>query len=526
MGDLGFDGTGYTTGKNKEKKEVCQALEKHAIRFIYVVSLEEQIAERDALLAERDATIAQLKHEIDQLKKLIYGTKSERFKSIEAPPGQGNLFSDPEEQQIVHETEKITYTRTKKKPHPGRHTLPDHLPVREEVIEPDEDTTGMVKIGELITESLEYTPSSLVRLIRILPKYARKEENPDVEEPMIVIGSLPSRPIPKCIAEPSLLAHLVVSKFIDHLPFYRQIQIFKRDFKWEPPKSTVNDWFVAICTLLEPLYERLKEKLLNSQYLQVDESPIKVQDKNKQGSTHRGFQWVYHAPEQGIVLFHYHKSRSIQAPKELLKDYNGWIQCDGYGVYDKLERINKNIRLSGCWVHARRGFDKAKDSDQKRATKALQLFSKIYQNEEHAKKLEPDKRKEYRRQNVVPITQDLKNWIDAESIKLLPKSPIGKAMTYCINQWPKLERCFEEGKLELDNNLIENKIRPLALGRKNYLFAGSHKAAQRIAMMYSFFATCSVHQINPRDWMNHVLENIADTKLKELDKLLPQNYGV
>ena len=209
---------------------------------------------------------------------------------------------------------------------------------------------------------------------------------------------------------------------------------------------------------------------------------------------------MYHAPLQGIVLFHYHTSRSVQAPKELLTNYQGWIQCDGYGVYDKLERKNAEMQLAGCWVHARRGFDKAKNSDQQRAIIALKLFSKIYGHEQQARPLEAEKRKEYRQQHIVPIITELKNRIDEESIKVTPKSPIGKAMTYCVNQWPKLERCFEDGRLQLDNNLIENKIRPLALGRKNYLFAGSHKAAQRIAMMYTFFATCRLHNINPREW--------------------------
>lgn len=477
---------------------------------------------------------ARLRFENDQLKRLIYGSKSERFRSIEVPAEQGNLFSEPpQEQEVVHDTEQITYTRTKKKPHPGRNALPAHLPVREVIIEPEEDVSDMVKIGEEITESLEYTAASLVRLIIIRSKYARKKRDKDENEQeacpqdsQIVIASLPSRPIPKCIAEPSLLAHLVVSKFIDHLPFYRQIQMFKRDFKWEPAKSTVNDWFIAICTLLEPLYERLKQKLLESQYLQVDESPIKVQDKNNKGKTHHGFQWVYHAPEQGIVLFHYHRSRSIQAPKELLSNFKGWVQCDGYGVYDKLKRINKNITLAGCWVHARRGFDKAKDSDHTRANRALQLFSNIYRHEKQTADLNSEERKSYRQVHIVPIAHELKSWIDEESIKVLPKSPVGKAMTYCINQWPKLENCFSNGILQIDNNLIENKIRPLALGRKNYLFAGSHKAAQRIAMMYSFFATCSIHNVNPKGWLNHVLEDIADTKLTELDKLMPQNYRV
>jgi len=477
------------------------------------VSLLEQIA-------EKDARIAQLQFELFQLKKLIYGSKSERFKPEEVPSEQGNLFADPAEASppVIDSTEQITYTRKKNKNHQGRKALPDHLPVEEVIIEPIEDTTDMVKIGEEVTETLKYTPASLVRLRRVRPKYAAKNAALEDDKANVVIGELPARPINKCIAEASLLAHIMVSKFIDHLPFYRQIQMFKRDFRWEPSKSTVNDWFIAVCTLIEPLYDVLKKSILESEYLQADESPIKVQDKSKQGSTHRGFQWVYHAPKEKLVLFHYHKSRSMQAPKELLEAYKGWIQCDGYAVYDKLGRHNTDIRLAGCWVHARRGFDKSKDSDIKGSNHALALFTKIYTHEKQAKQMDEYTRKTYRDKHVLPIIEELKKWIDDQSIKVLPKSPMGKAIRYCINQWPKLMQCFEDGRLELDNNLIENKIRPLALGRKNYLFAGSHKGAQRIAMMYSFFATCSRHNVNPRHWLTHVLENIADTKISELHK--------
>ena len=494
-----------------------------------MLDLQEQLALKDAKIREQEARIAQLEYELSELKRLIYGTKSERFRKEEGFAEQGNLFEyAPEDQPIIQATEQITYNRGKNNNHKGRNSLPAHLPVKEVVIEPEEDTSDMVKIGEQVTETLEYTPASLVKLVRIRPKYARKQESEkdpsEHNEKSIVIAPMPSRPIDKCIAEPNLLSHMIVSKFIDHLPFYRQIGMFKRDFGWEPPKSTVNDWFVAVCTLLEPLYNKLKEKVLESDYIQADESPIKVQDKNKKGRTHRGFQWVYHAPDKGIVLFHYHRSRSVQAPRELLASYKGWVQCDGYTVYDKLDSIYDDIRLAGCWVHARRGFDKAKDSDLTRAKHVLTLFSKIYQQESGCKELDETQTKIYRNQHIWPLVQELKEWIESQSIKVLPKSPLGKAMTYCIKQWPKLIKCFEDGRLELDNNLIENKIRPLALGRKNYLFAGSHDAAQRIAMIYSLFATCKIHEVNPRDWLTYVMENINDTKISDLDKLLPQYF--
>jgi len=467
----------------------------------------EELAEQNAQLKIKKE---QLEFENTQLKKLIYGTKSERFKSEEVAA----------DEQVSVEVEQISYDRKKGKTHKGRNKLPEHLPTREVIIEPEEDTTDMTKIGEQITETLEYTPASLVKVITIRPKYVSKEETEE-NSPQLCIAPLPERAIDKCIAEPSLLTYIIVSKFIDHLPFYRQIQRFKRDFRWEPSKSTVNDWFIAVCTLLEPLYQVLQNEILQSTYIHADESPIKVQDKTKSGKTHLGYQWVYLSPAARLVLFQYHRSRSIQAPKELLQDYKGYLQCDGYKVYDKLEKINPDIQLVGCWAHARRKYHEALQSDPQRSQYALQLFKSIYKHEALIKEQPSVDRKTYRNTHILPLFTALHEWIQTESIKVLPKSPIGKAMTYTQNQWPKLIAVLHDGQLELDNNHIENKIRPLALGRKNYLFAGSHPAAQRIAMMYSFFASCKINEINPQDWMAHVLDNIKQTKYSDLHQLLP-----
>ncbi len=423
-------------------------------------------------------------------------------------------------------TEKISYTRKKAKPHQGRNELPSHLPVREIIIEPEVDTTDMVKIGEEVTETLDYTPASLIKIRRIRPKYVKKNPDPTDDESPVVIAALPQRPINKSIAESALLAYIFICKFVDHLPFYRQIQMFKRDFGWEPSKSTVNDWFIAVCTLIEPLYEALKAEILKSNYLHGDESPIKVQDKQKKRKTHLGYQWVYVSPEAKLVLFDYHRSRSVKAPKELLSDYQGYLQVDGYKVYDKIERLKPEIRLVACWVHVRRKYYEARDNDVDRSRYALTIFKAIYQHEAHCRDSEytAEQRKAYRMKHVKPLMNQLKAWIDTESHQVLPKSPIGKAMSYTLRQWGKLIRVLEDGKLELDNNPVENKIRPLALGRKNYLFAGSHPGAQRIAMMYSFIASCKMNEVNPREWLTYVIDHINETKMTEISTLLPSHY--
>ncbi len=478
----------------------------------------------EALLARNDELtnlVAKLTHELEQLKRLIYGSKSERFVSAPIDIHQGNLFGDEQVEQIEAEqveTQTITYDRKAPKKHEGRNEIPDHLPVEIVIIEPEEDTTGMVKIGDEETISLEYTKASLIKKITRRPKYAKANGEG------VIIAQLPSRPIDKCIAEASLLSHIIISKFIDHLPFYRQIQMFKRDFDWTLSDSTINDWFAACCKLLEPLYQLMRTHALQSSYLQVDESPIKVLDSDKPGSTHQGYQWVYHNPIEQIVFFDYRKGRGMHGPKETLAGYKGYLQNDGYTVYDKIGQ-HPDIQLVGCWTHARRYFHESIDNDRTRSEHVLQLIGKIYDIERTIREHNHDDRKIYRLEHTRPIMDEIKSYIEKQSIIVQPKSAIGKAMTYFVNQWPKLQNVLDHGMLEIDNNLIENKIRPLALGRKNYLFAGSHDGARRIAMMYTFMATCKANEVNPNDWLINVLTKINDTKLSEIHKLIPnKNY--
>jgi len=479
----------------------------------------------------------QLKYENAQLKRLIFGNKRERFVPETVPANQGNLFAEGdkgiEQQKETVPTEKVSYERKKaNNKHTGRNKFPEHLPTEEIVIEPQEDTTGMQKIGEEVTETLEYTPASLIKKIIRRPKYATADNT------KVVIGDLPSRPIEKGIAEASLLAHIIVSKFIDHLPFYRQRQIFKRNYEWELSSSTINDWFIACCTLLKPLYDSLVKTLLENNanpndlnYLQADESPIKVLENEKRNATHQGYQWVYRNPLTKIVVFQYRKGRGSNGPKEMLADYKGYLQTDGYVVYDKIAKTANAIQpqsliLVGCWAHARRKFFDALNFDKERATFVLEKIKTIYTHDRQCKDLKAEQRKTYRLQHTAPVMGELKKWAEEEQHKVLPKTPIGKAIGYLLKQWKKLHQVLQSGLLELDNNRIENKIRPLALGRKNYLFAGNHKAGQHIAMIYSFFATCKEHEVNPYEWLKDVLEKLPQTKVTQLEHLLPQNWSL
>lgn len=473
---------------------------------------------REELIAENKAYKEQnalLQFQLNQLQKIVFGAKRERFVPQTAD-NQLNLFSEPESKdQEEQPTQEVAYTRKKKKKHQGRNAFPEHLPVEEETIEPEEDTTDMVCIGQEVSDTVEYTPASLYIRRIIRPKYAPKKGGGPIK-----IASLPSKPIDKGIAGSSLLAWLLVSKFVDHLPFYRVRQRFKREYDWEVSSSTINDWFVAVCTLLKPLYNHMREQILESGYIQADESHIKVQDNKKIKATHRGYQWVYHGVEEKLILFHYRKGRGEHGPKEFLQDYQGWLQVDGYGVYDKIG-ARKGIDLVGCHVHVRRKFYEAKEYDQKRAEHALEVYRQLYDIEEHCRKMSSEQRKEYRNEYSRPILEEFRKWMDDEAVRVLPKSPMGNAIRYAIRQWHKVIRVLEDGRLEMDNNLIENKIRPLALGRKNYLFAGSHDAAQRIAIMYSFFATCKARNVNPHEWLKQTLDRIPDHPINRLDELLP-----
>jgi hypothetical protein len=289
--------------------------------------------------------------------------------------------------------------------------------------------------------------------------------------------------------------------------------------------STLNGWFNATADLLGPLYDVLLKELLEGDYLQADESPIGVQDSHKDGALHKGYQWVYRNPVKRLVLFKYHPGRDRKAPEEILKTFSGALQTDGYIAYQNMQTKGK-ITFLACMAHARRYFEKALDNDKTRAEEMLKMMQQLYSMERKAKEKAVGAIiiKRYRRMFALPVLEKMEKWLATNIIEVLPQSAIGKAIAYTTNLWPKLKGYIEDGRYEIDNNLIENAIRPLALGRKNYLFAGSHKAAQRAAMMYSFFATCKINKVEPLAWLTDVLERIPEHKANKLNELLPQNW--
>jgi len=508
-----------------------------------IASLEQQLsaltAERDSLRttaerlsSERDAlqgVVEKMQCELRELRRMLFGRKSERF--IPTDPAQLKLdFEGVTElkQEREYAALQEAAPTVRKAPAPRikrpaeerqRRIFSEHLERRDEIIEPDDIPAGGKRIGEEITELLEYNPGELYirRLIR--PKYALPNGDG------VVIGQLPSLPLPRTNAGPSILAQLLVGKYQDHLPLHRQIGIFARAGV-QLKASTVSDWVQGSAELLEPLYEMLKKRVLGSDYIQVDESIIPVLDKDKPGAARKGYHWVVRSPELKSLFFHYDKgSRAQYVAVELLKDFRGAVQSDGYGAYDIYEN-KQGVLLLGCWAHVRRKFEHALSDDPERAEYALRVIGELYAIERRVKEqgLPPDEIKAIREKEAYPLIREFERWIEREAKATTPQSAIGKALRYAYALYPRLSRYVTDGRYRIDNNLAENAVRPLALGRKNYLFCRNHEAAYHTAIVYSLLGTCRLWGIEPVRWLTDVFSRIQDCSVKRLEELLPHKW--
>jgi transposase len=323
----------------------------------------------------------------------------------------------------------------------------------------------------------------------------------------------------------TVAAQVVVQKIVDHLPLYRTAKMFARHGV-TIPESTLGDIYAEAARILEPLYEAHRKEVLSSGYINVDETVIQVMDSEKKGATHRGYYWVCYDNPSRSVLFVYDRSRGRAAPQQLLDGYQGYLQTDGYAVYDEFEHV-PGITLAGCLAHARRKFFEAKDSDKTLAEEALTLFGQVYAVEKHIREsgLTGDEKLAYRQAHAVSALAALHTWLleKYETIRL-PSSRIRKAVEYTLSRWERLVLYAGTSQLDPDNNRVENSIRPVAVGRKNYLFAGSHEAAQRSAMFYSLLGTCKAHGIEPYAWLSDVLARLPYYPQKRIGELLPQHY--
>lgn len=495
-------------------------LAEHPALAVWVLESERRREELEAERARDRETIAHLQSQFEALKRLVQGARSERF----IPAGTDDqlpLF----EGAVTAGTPVIETVRSAPVPvnvpgrKPVRETFPSHFRREVIVLEPAVDTTGLVKIGDEVTETLDYRPGKVVVIRHERPKYV----DPADASRGVLIAPLPARPIDKGIAEAGLLAHVVVEKHCDHLPLYRQAERFRRE-GIVLSDSTLGGWVRQVADLVTPLHAALAAEARSSGYLQADETPIPVQDENKKGTTHQGWMWLYHAPEAGLVIMDYQPGRGRDGPRAWLEGFEGTLQTDGYGGYNGIEN-GKNITRVACWAHARRYFFEAKGSSPEKAEHILREIGLLYDVERtlrEAKAL-PDERVRMRREHSRPVLERMKVYLDADHS--LPKSPFGKARTYALTRWTELTRYIDDGRLEIDNNLIENQVRPLALGRKNYLFCGSHDAARRSAVIYSLLATCKRHGVNPWEWLTDVLKRIPTHPAKRVSELLPHRWS-
>lgn len=496
-------------------------------KSLYEQSLAANIAAQK-INDEQCQQINLLRLQILELQKFIFSGKQEKFKpNPNSNEQQTALFENDKIAEVaVESTRQVKGYEVKQTAvrvnHPGRNPLPAHLRREEIILTPVEDVTGLKPVGQEITEILEYQEGELYVKKYIRPEYI--QATADSTQAKRVIAAMPNIPIAKSYVGASLLAHLMASKYVDHTPIYRKLQMLGRQ-NITIEDNTVNNWFKNGCNLIVPLFEAHERQVMQTHYLAVDETPLKVLDKTKKGTTHQGYYWVYYNTASRQVLFKYQTGRSAVWPKETLKDYQGYLQTDGYAAYNQFDDV-EGITTLNCWAHTRRKFIDAQNFDTAKASEVLLQIQLLYAVEKQCaeNKYGAEEIKNYRQQNAVPILNTLHDILQTQLTTSLPKSPLGMALQYTLARWDKLNVYTLDGSLRIDNNLVENSIRPVAIGRKNYLFAGNHEAAQRSAMLYSLFATCKLHNVNPIEWLTYVFEHINDHKINNIDQLLPQNY--
>ena len=513
-----------------------------------VVGKDAEISHKDALLSLKDAEISQKNAEIKKLsdtllwlRRKVFGKMSE--KNLPLDPDQLLLFeqehlTDEERARLDKEVEAAEQQMTKTitvKVKPSRRDL-DTTGLPTEVIDiyPDgtTDENGKLKdeyveIGTDESSRLEHIAAKTYIKKTVIHKVMLKSDsnNKTPEDRRIICARLPLAPVNRCMAGASVLTDIIIGKFMYHLPFYRQIQQYKES-GITISDSTMGGWYEAAVEKLKLLYDILRQHILQSEYIQIDESVLPVIDSEKH-KARKGYEWCVRDAIRGAVMFYYDRgSRGGKVAREILGAYKGAVQCDGYDAYDQFEK-NDNITVYGCWAHARRKFVDALNENNRLATEALCFIRKIYKVESDADKagLNADERKEQRLKISYPTIRLFETWMKETYLKVLPNSKMGDAIEYTYSLLPRLSRYVNDGRINVDNNLIENAIRPLALGRKNYLFCGNDASAYRAAIVYSLISTCKAVDVDPRTWMEDVLRKIPyyQRDQRDLAELLPFN---
>lgn len=471
--------------------------------------------------------VMQLQYQLQQLAKFLNGFKSERF----VPASAGNIQKELglAFDRIIAPTEIIAQevTVTKNKTHTTQTTgasrgqIPDNVRREITVIEPLEDVSGCEKIGELMCETLSWNPGEIFVKRTVRPQYRKIDVN---GKEKIIVAALPDRGVAKCMADPALLAQVTIDKFVDHKPLNRQLDCFGRS-DIRIPYSTIADWIKSVGTVLHPFAPVLLKEMFKSNYWHADETGIKVLDKKVKKNTHQGYFWTYMTGDGRLIYYDYQPGRGGEYPRKILKDFKGHLQADGYSVYDELNI--KEIVVFFCMAHARRKIFDSLSNDKARGEYALTEIKKLYAIEEvcRVQELNEEEIKLKRGLEALPILQSLGEWLKKEYEQMRPSTAMAKAFAYSIKRWAKLSVYATTGHLGIDNNPVERSMKSIAVGRRNYMFCGSHDAAKRAGLIYSLLVMCKLNDVNPYEWLKDILRrNINEIPINKLKELLPHNW--
>ena len=484
-------------------------------------------------------SLEMIKHELKVLKKLVFGRKSEKHYATTEEPGESkagdqlviNMEVDTIGTCTIKAVQDIpahkrTYKKVEdKKRHPGRHEFPADMEQRVTIIDCPDKVEGAIQVGYEDQKQFGCDPVRIFVNVNRRIVYMAPAKEPGTFKQLI--APLPPHPIPKCKAAISVLVMLVIDKFLYHLPTYRQRLRFLQygiDLKY----NTLSNWINRIPEVLEPLYELLVKELIISCYMMMDETRYLVLDnsKKKGKKSHLGFLWAMSNPIQGISAFTYQRGRGTKDINYILSEFKGYLQTDGYGVYTKYGK-QKTVMHLQCLAHARRYFSESRNNDLQRSDYALEnFFGPLYEIERECKEkgLDFDQIGEKRQKESIPVLNNFKQWLQQELLQVTARTPIHKAITYTLNRFEGLVEYTSDGMLQIDNNFIERLIRPVAVGRKAYMFAGSHRGGERAAIIYSLLGTCKLQGVDPSVWLDDVLRRITNQPKEKLIELLPQNW--
>ena len=490
--------------------------------------LRQLVDQLQALKQEVERKLAAAQAEIEALKRELFGPKADRL-TPEQEEQLKQLNQDLQEE--AHRPppvsddvlEEETSKRVKRRPARVRHPLPAHLETETITIEPEAKTCAgcghpMQPIGEEVSEEIDLIPARLIRRRIVRPKYACR-----CGEGGVNMAPMPPRLIPQSRLGLGLAVHLLLSRYDDHLSFYHLERQLRERHGVIVPRQQMVQWVEQIALWLRPLYDAMWKDMLRTGYLQVDETPVRVLDREVKGKAARGYLWFYAVPG-GDVILEFNRSRGLEVVRHRLETFSGTIQTDAYEVYDALRRRQPAIERIGCLAHARRRFYTALRENVPQAVWFISRIRSLYRIEDEARQCSPVDRRQRRLDQAPAIWEAIKARAQELQPATLPKSSLGKALSYFLTEYDALVGYLRDGRFEIDNNLVENAIRPTAVGRKRWLFIGHPDAGWRSAVIYSIIVSCRRRGINPLEYLTDVLARLPSMTITNIQSLLPGQW--